>query len=237
MHRLDPRTKLFFLIAVTVLCAFIDNIFLLIGIGICLLTLMAISKILKSVSKFMIFFIIFWMVAILITTILTRDLAYSIGYFGLFFARFFIIISAGFLFAFTTPPQKLAQSLQKLKFPQSIIFTLTIALRYIPTLAREAESIINALKLRGIQIKGTDLIKRPSYFYRGLMIPLIIRTIKISDEVAITAESRGFKSNYHRSSLNDVKLGKNDYAFGLISSILLIFILVIDKTTLMTLNL
>ena len=177
----------------------------------------------------------FWVLAIVITTLITGDITYSIEYFSPFFARFFILIAAGFLFAFTTPPQKLAQSLQKLKFPPSIIFTLTITLRYIPTLAREAESIVNALKLRGIRIKGMDLIKKPSYFYRGLIIPLIIRTIKMADEVAIAAESRGFKSNNHRSSLNDVKLGKNDYFFGIGTSIILIFILIIDNTFLITL--
>jgi energy-coupling factor transport system permease protein len=233
---LDPRTKLVLLIAVTVLCAFIENIILLIAMGVCLFALMALSKILKSVFKFMIFFIIFWATAIIITTVITRDLAYSVGYFSPFFARFFIILSAGFLFAFTTPPSKLAQSLQKLKFPPSIIFTFTITLRYIPTLAREAESIINALKLRGIKIKGMDLIKRPSYFYRGIIIPLIIRTIKISDEVAIAAESRGFKANYQRSSLNEIKLGRNDFAFTITASTLLIFIIILDKLSLVSLN-
>lgn len=205
------------------------------ALGAGLFFLMAVSRILKSVLKFMIFFLMFWVLAIVITTIITGDIAYSVEYFSPFFARFFILIAAGFLFAFTTPPQKLAQSLQKLKFPPSIIFTLTITLRYIPTLAREAESIFNALKLRGIRIKGMDLIKKPSYFYRGLIIPLIIRTIKMADEVAIAAESRGFKSNNHRSSLNDVKLGKNDYAFGIGTSIILIFILMIDNTFLITL--
>lgn len=233
---MDPRTKLVFLIAITVLCAFIENIILLLAIGGGLLVLMALSKILKSVSKFMLFFIIFWVVAIIITTIITKDIAYSVGYFSPFFARFFIIISAGFLFAFTTTPHKLAQSLQKLKFPPSIIFTLTITLRYIPTLAREAESIINALKLRGIKIKGLDLIKRPLYIYRGIIIPLIIRTIKISDEVAISAETRGFKANYHRKSLNDVNFKKNDYIFTFTASLLLIFVMVIDKASMISLN-
>lgn len=204
--------------------------------GTCLFALMTVSKILKSVSKFIFFFIIFWIAAILITTLITRDLSYSVSYFSPFFARFFIILSAGFLFAFTTPPHKLAQSLQKMKFPPSAIFTLTITLRYIPTLAREAESIINALKLRGIKIKGMDLIKKPSYFYRGIIIPLIIRTIKISDEVTIAAESRGFKANYNRSSLNEIKLGKNDYAFAIAASTLLIFVILIDKMSLISLK-
>ena len=205
------------------------------AMGAGLFLLMVVSRILKSVLKFMIFFLMFWVLAIVITTIITGDIAYSVEYFSPFFARFFILIAAGFLFAFTTPPQKLAQALQKLKVPPSIIFTLTITLRYIPTLAREAESIVNALKLRGIKIKGMDLIKNPSYFYRGLIIPLIIRTIKMADEVAIAAESRGFKSNNHRSSLNDVKLGKNDYSFVFVTSILLIFVFMIDKTSLITL--
>jgi energy-coupling factor transporter transmembrane protein EcfT len=57
----------------------------------------------------------------------------------------------------------------------------------------------------------------------------------MADEVAIAAESRGFKSNNHRSSLNNVKLGKNDYSFAVVTSIILIFVVMIDKTSLITL--
>ncbi|QUH22459.1 energy-coupling factor transporter transmembrane protein EcfT [Methanobacterium alkalithermotolerans] len=213
IHRLDPRTKLILVVAITLMCTIINNIFLLLSIGAGLIILLTFSKTLKRVSALLGFFLIFAAAAISLTAIITRDINYALEYFSPFLARFFIIICAGLLFAFTTPPQRFAQSLQQMRIPTSITFTLGITLRYIPTLAREAESIFQSLKLRGIHLSKWDYIRRPSMIYRGIIIPLIIRSIKLSDEIAIAAESRAFKSNKSRSSLKKLTIGKNDVLF------------------------
>lgn len=197
-----------------------------------ILSLMIYSKILKRVSTFLGLFILFAVTAITITAFITADWRYALDYFSPFLARFFIIISAGLLFAFTTPPHSFAQSLQQMKFPTAVTFTMGITLRYIPTLAGEAESIFQSLKLRGIKFSKWEVIKNPSYFYRGIIIPLIIRTIKISDEIAIAAESRGFKCDQKRNSLHKICIGKNDILFLTTLSLIFIIIIFLDKNLL-----
>ncbi|MGC9516072.1 MAG: energy-coupling factor transporter transmembrane component T family protein [Methanomicrobiales archaeon] len=231
-HNLDPRVKMGFVIGITLLCALIQNTMLLAILGASIIVMMVISRTLSKVGKFLLLFIIFCSLAVALTFLITGNFLYSLEHFTPFFLRFFVMISAGLLFAFTTPPQKLAQSLEKIKIPTSLTFTLTIAIRYIPTLAREASAIFNALKLRGVNLSAWDFIKKPSYIYRGIIIPLIIRTIKLSDEIAIAAESRGFCSTKNRSCLNDVKFTYKDYSFVLILILVSVCFLIIDMNIL-----
>ncbi|BAW31171.1 MAG TPA: energy-coupling factor transporter transmembrane component T [Methanothermobacter sp.] len=188
---ISPIAKILVIIGATILSVIISNIWLLIIMGIVFLILISYSGTLRAASPFLSFIVFFWFLSIVIIIAIYRDLEYALGFLSQFFARFFIISAAGLFFAFTTSPIKLAKSLESLKIPGEIIFTLTVALRYIPTLAFETAAIWDSLKLR-VNLPRIEILKKPSLLYRGLIIPLIIRVVKISDEVAIAAESKGF---------------------------------------------
>lgn len=214
VHRLDPRTKIGLLLGVTLLSVYMDNIILLLILEGLLLILTVISRTFRSMIRFLLLFLIFGLLTLTVMALITGNLNYSLVYLSPFFIRFEIMVTAGLLFAFTTSPNNLAQALEKMRFPAPLNFTLTITLRYIPTLAREAGAIMNALKLRGINLSAGDIIRRPSYFYRGMIIPLLIRTLKLSDEIAIAAENRGFNGGVGRSNLNNLKISSNDLYFS-----------------------
>lgn len=234
VHRLDPRTKMGLLLGVTLLAVYMENIILLLSLETLLLIWALISHSFRSMIKFLLFFFTFGLIAVVALALITGNLNYALVSFSPFFARFGVMITAGLLFAFTTSPNNLAQALEKMRFPAPLTFTLTITLRYIPTLAREAGAIMNALKLRGINLSVGDIIRRPSYFYRGMIIPLLIRTLKLSDEIAIAAESRGFNGGRRRSSMNTLKIGFNDLSFALFMVLSGLTLLLIDKSSLLT---
>ncbi|NYB52114.1 MAG: energy-coupling factor transporter transmembrane protein EcfT [Methanobacteriaceae archaeon] len=233
VHRLDPRTKMGLLLGVTLLSVYMENIILLLTLEILLLLLAIISRTFRSMIRFLLLFFIFGLIAVVALALITGNFNYSLVSFSPFFARFGVMITAGLLFALTTSPNNLAQALEKMRFPPALSFTLTITLRYIPTLAREAAAIMNALKLRGINLTAWDIIRRPSYFYRGIIIPLLIRTLKLSDEIAIAAESRGFKGGEGRSSLKTLKIGANDLLFAFFIASAAFSLLLIDKSSLL----
>ena len=186
----NPLSKLTVVVSATLLSTFISDLTLLIIMGVIFTALIAHSGSLRFAAPFLSFIILFWLVSLAIIMVLSGN-PHTMGFLSLFFARFFIISAAGLSFAFTTEPQKLAESLRSVRIPGEIVFTLTVALRYIPALAVEASSIWDSLKLR-TSLSGSSIIRRPSLLYRGLIIPMIIRTVKISDEVAIAAETRSF---------------------------------------------
>ncbi|MDP3065583.1 MAG: energy-coupling factor transporter transmembrane component T [Methanobacteriaceae archaeon] len=234
IYRLDPRTKLGLLVGVTILSVYMNNLIWLLGLELVLISLTIISGTLRNMARFLFLFFLFGALAVGLLALITGNLNYSLESFSPFFARFGIMITAGLLFAFTTSPNNLARALEKMYFPPPLSFTLTITLRYIPTLAREAESIRNALKLRGISLSAWDILRKPSYFYRGMIIPLLIRTLKLSDEIAIAAESRGFNGGEGRSSLNTIKMGKNDLTFTLVMTTSCLILFLMDKTSFLT---
>lgn len=234
VHRLDPRTKMGLLLGVTFLSVYMDNIILLLTLETMLIILAIISRTFQSMIRFLLIFFIFGLIAVVALALITGNFNYSLVSFSPFFARFGVMITAGLLFAFTTSPNNLAQALEKMRFPAPLSFTLTITLRYIPTLAREAGAIMNALKLRGIKLSAGDIIRRPNYFYRGMIIPLLIRTLKLSDEIAIAAESRGFNGGRERSSMNMLKIGLIDLSFAIFMVLSGFTLLLIDKSSLLT---
>jgi len=109
---------------------------------------------------------------------------------------------------------ELMLSLQKFKIPKSIIVMLCIMIRFFPVLSKESISIRNGMKARGVFSGLQEYIIHPFLAYECFMVPLIIRCIKLSDELGATAELRGLNSNKSRTCIYEVNFGLKDiFAF------------------------
>lgn len=73
----------------------------------------------------------------------------------------------------TTPVRLLIQALQKWRLPQSVIISLTITVRYFPTLRQEYQSIRDAMKLRSIH--------GPIQKLEFIFVPLILSASSAAD--------------------------------------------------------
>jgi len=228
-HKLDFRTKFITTIMVSVTCAFINDVLLLFFFLIIYFLFIIISRNLSRVKFFLLYLVSFWLVITLLVYLFTQDINYTLNYFSIFFVRMYIILFSGFILAFTTSYNDMAKSLEKMKFPRSIIFTFTTALTTVPFFLKEFELISESLKLRGVLSNGLSRIKNLKYIYRGYFIPLIIRIFKISDEKIASAETKGFRSPKKRTSLKEIKMRKKDYFFIFLIIFLLISMLYLDK--------
>lgn len=187
---INPVAKLMAVVGATALSVMVSDLMLLITMGLIFLVFIVLSGALRASIPFLSLIVFFWLVSVMLASFTGGGIGYAMGL-SQFFARFFIISGAGIFFAFTTSPLQLASAMESLKIPGEIIFTLTVTLRYIPVLALETAAICDSLKLR-VNLSGFRMLFSPSILYRGLIVPLIIRAVKISDEVAVAAESRGF---------------------------------------------
>ncbi|MFB2623901.1 MULTISPECIES: energy-coupling factor transporter transmembrane protein EcfT [Methanothermobacter] len=188
---INPLSKVLVVLLAAAFSVLISRLWILVLLGAIFTGLLASSGSLRAAAPFLSFIALFWVLSVVAVFLTSGDMEYALGFLGPFFARFFILVAAGLFFAFTTSPRSLAEALRSLHVPGEIVFTLTVALRYIPALAVEASSIWDSLKLR-LNASGLSVARRPSLIYRGLIIPLIIRVVKISDEVAVAAETRAF---------------------------------------------
>ncbi|MHA1381085.1 MAG: energy-coupling factor transporter transmembrane component T family protein [Candidatus Helarchaeota archaeon] len=228
-HKLDFRTKLFLTIVLSITCAFINDIRILIGLFGIIFIFIIISRNVIRLKTIILYILFFWFVITFLVYFFTQDLYYTINYFSKYFIRMYIVLFSGFLLSFTTAPNDMAKSLEKMKFPRSIIFTFTTALNNIPFFFNEFRLISESLKLRGVLSNGFSKIKNIKYIYRGYFIPIIIRIFKISDEKVASAEVKGFRSQRKRTSLKKIEMGKNDYSFIIFFILILVIALYIDK--------
>lgn len=105
---------------------------------------------------------------------------------------------------------ELMLSLQKTKIPKPIIVMICILIRFFPVLSKENIAIRNGMKARGLFSNWKDFMRNPFLVYECFMVPLIIRCIKLSDELGATAELRGLNADISRSCIYEVDFGLND---------------------------
>lgn len=108
-----------------------------------------------------------------------------------FATRFFAIMSTFSFFFMTTSADDLGLALEQIHVPYSISFTFTTAVRLVPTMAIDAQTVVDAQRSRGLELDKGNLVKRVRN-YIPILIPLIISAIRRSVELAEALESLRF---------------------------------------------
>lgn len=122
------------------------------------------------------------------------------------FVRFMLIIFFSTVLTLTTPPLEVAdamesvlQPLKKVKVPvDELALMISIALRFVPTLMDETETIMNAQRARGVEFNEGSLLKRIKAFV-PLLIPLFVNAIKRAIELGDAMEARGYRGSEGRT--------------------------------------
>lgn len=257
IHRLDARNKLFLLILsfVTVFLQFRFWSTTLLLSGIILLfiiVLMLISKVslldLFSSLKTMWFLVLFLLIVYVFLPNSTYvhpafkigglqiywDAFYQCGYIIL---RLIMMICLTMILTATTKPMDLTRGLEwamtplkPIHFPaHEISMTISIALRFIPTILDETSRIMNAQASRGVDFKHGNIFKRIGSII-SLIIPLFVSAITRSEELSNAMEARGYdprgkRSSYHKLSFHLCDLFSMLIVVALFAFILTLFIL------------
>jgi energy-coupling factor transport system permease protein len=116
----------------------------------------------------------------------------------------------------------LSLALEKARVPYEFNFAFITAIRFVPVLADEAQSIMDAQRSRGLELdKGNFLTRVRNYI--PILLPLIINSIRRSLELAEAMESRAFGATANRTNLYELKMEKDDKLM-LITSIILLLV-------------
>ncbi|MFW9968698.1 MAG: energy-coupling factor transporter transmembrane component T family protein [Candidatus Odinarchaeota archaeon] len=221
LHNLDPRAKLVLSIVYTISALLFTEIVPLFLIFMTLVPLILLGKLFKQWVKsirglsFLILFII-----ILNTLFISFSFAIAM------ILRIYIMISAFSIFFLTVDPNDLALSLISMKFPYEFAFSFSLAFRFVPTIANEAQNILDAQQSRGYEMQKKGLISQVKNLF-PLLIPLIICSIKRAFNVAEALESRAFGSRKQRTYYYTIKYSFKDWIFTLYLLLFLIFIIFI----------
>jgi energy-coupling factor transport system permease protein len=135
--------------------------------------------------------------------------------------RFVVLIESFSVFFLTTSPDHLGLALEESRVPYEFAFAFTTAVRFVPVLAEEAQTIMDAQKARGLELEKGNLMKRIRN-YVPVLIPLIVSAIRRSLELAEAMESRAWGATKKRTNLYALKLRRGDYALLAITVAILI---------------
>jgi energy-coupling factor transport system permease protein len=135
--------------------------------------------------------------------------------------RFLVLVESFSIFFLTTSPDHLGLALEQSHIPYEFCFAFTTAVRFVPVLAEEAQTIMDAQKARGLELEKGNFLKRIRN-YIPILIPLIISAIRRSLELAEAMESRAWGAIRKRTNLYVLGLKPIDYSMILISSLILV---------------
>ncbi len=207
IHNLDPRAKLLFAIVYSISALMYTEIIPLLLIFLSLIPLILIGRLFKEWMK-SIRSLSFLVLAIIMLNTLFLSLSYAIA----MVLRVFIMITSFSIFFLTVHPNDLALSLISMKIPYEFAFSFSLAFRFVPTIAIEAQNILDAQQSRGYEIKQNGFINQIKNLF-PLLVPLIVCSIKRAFNVAEALESRAFGSNKTRSYYYTINYTFKDWCF------------------------
>ncbi len=135
--------------------------------------------------------------------------------------RFVVLVESFSVFFLTTSPDHLGLALEQTHVPYEFVFAFTTAVRFVPVLAEEAQTIMDAQKARGLELERGNFLKRIRN-YIPILIPLIVSAIRRSLELAEAMESRAWGATKKRTNLYVLKMHKGDVALAALTILLLI---------------
>ncbi|MBQ3072405.1 MAG: energy-coupling factor transporter transmembrane protein EcfT [Oscillospiraceae bacterium] len=240
LHRLDPRTKLLATV-IYIVALFLAKWYISYGIMLAFLLLciglsrVAPGTILRSMKPLLFVILLTGILNMFYTTgdplvsfwifTITKQGLQNAGFMVL---RIAMLVVGTFLLTYTTSPmdltdgmERLLRPLSKLRFPvHELSMMMSIALRFIPTLATETDKIISAQKARGADFESGSLIRRAKALI-PILVPLFIGAFRRADELATAMECRCYCGGAGRTKLRVLRWEGRDLAAGLALLLLL----------------
>lgn len=241
LHSLDPRIKLFLSLSIIIALFFIDDLELMLATAIFIPVLATVAKlpyrwILRSLRPLLFILMFTFAIHLFLTSGLP---VFSIGPLtatregflqGFFYAsRLILVILFSSFITLTTTPVQLTDAIESILSPLKVVrfpaheiaLMMTIALRFIPTLLTEAETIMKAQKARGARFDSGNVFRRAKSFV-PLLIPLFIGAFRRADELALAMEARGYAGGEGRTRMRRLRVRLLDVLWLIIGVLIIL---------------
>ncbi len=233
MHKLNPISKLIFLVFLTIYTFLIRSLILLMVLSIVIILTMLLSqisfKMLLRKLKFLFFVLIISLILNLFFNAIPNEeeiiLFYFFNlnflpirklalYFGLraFFILFTLYTSA-ILFTNTTSTKDFVYSLIRLRIPYRFCFAFMVGVKYIPTIEQEAKTIALAQQARGFSLERVKTFKKAYAFISERLVTTLVSILRKGHTTALSMENRCFGIYKKRTNLIVIKFRVRDFIF------------------------
>lgn len=257
IHKMDPRMKIV-LVILFITLLFMTNTFIGYGLVTILVLYLVFSCsvpvkfILKGLKPM---FLIIVFTCIFNLFFVGGDPIFSIDVFDLFIIsvtkqgiylslimiiRLLYLIIGTSILTLTTSPLQLTHGLEclmkplnKIKVPShEIALMMTIAIRFIPTIADETDKIMKAQTARGADFESGNIVKRAKALL-PLLVPLFVSAFRRAEELATAMEARCYNGSKGRTKMKELHFSRVDYIGGTIFTLFCVFVFIADRFSLL----
>lgn len=148
---------------------------------------------------------------------------------ALYTLRFALVVVLGAVMLETTTPTALTDAVGSLLSPlrrfgvhtQEIALVLSLALRFLPTLARETRAIIDAQSARGGDIETGSPAKRIRAL-AAIVVPVFAGTLRHADDLALALDARCYEEGVRRTHWRELRVRRRDLMFIAVTALYLV---------------
>ena len=246
LHRLDPRTKIFGMLAIMVALFVVNQWFGLVYAGVVVMAILLASKVplkfyFRGIRPLLFILVFTALIQIFFTpgTVLWQWKFLHITTEGIRMAvflcvRLILLVMTTSVLTLTTTPIVLTDAVENLLSPfkrigvpaHELAMMMTIALRFIPTLIDETDKIMKAQAARGASFDEGGLMDRARALL-PILVPLFLSAINRANELAMAMEARCYHGGEGRTRLHELRYETRDRVAGIV----LLAILVVAALT------
>ncbi len=220
--RLDPRTKLLLILLANVLLFLRVNNRLQIPFVLLLLLAFWLAGQRRRCLIWSAVYALLWGIDLLLLPVAQGFLLSTLTFFAISLRLFFPSILAGLLALKTTTISAFVAALRRLKIPESLVIPCMVILRFFPTIWEDYRQIQSALSFRGFSASKQASCFRPVRKLEYVLVPLLMNSQKVSEDLAMAALTKGLALPGKHSSLTELRLVIWDYAYMLLASLPLV---------------
>lgn len=241
LHRLDPRTKIFGMLAIMVALFVVNQWFGLVYAGVVVMAILLASKVplkfyFRGIRPLLFILVFTALIQIFFTpgTVLWQWKFLHITAEGIRMAvflcvRLILLVMTTSVLTLTTTPIVLTDAVENLLSPfkrigvpaHELAMMMTVALRFIPTLIDETDKIMKAQAARGASFDEGGLMDRARALL-PILVPLFLSAINRANELAMAMEARCYHGGEGRTRLHELRYETRDRVAGIVLVVILV---------------
>ncbi|MBQ9237759.1 MAG: energy-coupling factor transporter transmembrane protein EcfT [Treponema sp.] len=223
---IDPRIKLTLLPVVGFVSFFVSDTVLLVPMVCFIAVLFVLSRMYRFAFRCLLIFTVVLLIERGISYLGNPNHIFAVYMILFFVSRMTFIALFGTYITRTTGVSEMIEAINRMKISRSIGIPFSVLLRFAPTMRHEVKALRENMKVRGIVTGRWFMCMHPLTYMEYTLVPLLMRAITISDELAASALIRGLDSKEKRISIVDLKMKLIDGAV-LVAGVLTVLAVII----------
>ncbi|MDO5093880.1 MAG: energy-coupling factor transporter transmembrane component T [Propionibacteriaceae bacterium] len=130
----------------------------------------------------------------------------------------FPVLAMGLVIFTRVPMGEVMAALDKLRLPGTFLVVIMVIYRYLPTLIGELRIIRSAARLRSSEAAWRRWLRRPLAEVEHAVVPVLMRSGRIADELSAVAECKGLDPRHRRSSMTVPRLEPIDWGLMVLTA-------------------